>query len=264
MDCTASADIADIYGSLIEHNVNVVAANKIAASSCYNNYTYLKNMTHKKGVKFLFETNVGAGLPIINTINSLIATGDKIIKIEAVLSGTLNYIFNTISPEIPLSKAIKMAQEAGYSEPDPRIDLSGKDVARKIVILAREAGYKVEQEDVVRNLFIPTEFFEGTLDDFFKNVEGMDVEFEELRKGAADKNEHLRFVARMDEGAVSIGLESVDQTHPFYTLAGSNNVILITTERYNEYPMVIKGYGAGAEVTAAGIFSDIISIANVR
>ena len=264
VDCTASADIADIYGSLIEHNVNVVAANKIAASSCYNNYTYLKNMTNKKGVKFLFETNVGAGLPIINTINSLIATGDKIIKIEAVLSGTLNYIFNTISPEIPLSKAIKMAQEAGYSEPDPRIDLCGKDVARKIVILAREAGYKVEQEDVVRNLFIPTEFFEGTLDDFFKNVEGMDVEFEELRKGAADKNEHLRFVARMDEGAVSIGLESVDQTHPFYTLAGSNNVILITTERYNEYPMVIKGYGAGAEVTAAGIFSDIISIANVR
>ena len=264
VDCTASADIADIYGSLIEHNVNVVAANKIAASSCYNNYTYLKNMTHKKGVKFLFETNVGAGLPIINTINSLIATGDKIIKIEAVLSGTLNYIFNTISPEIPLSKAIKMAQEAGYSEPDPRIDLCGKDVARKIVILAREAGYKVEQEDVVRNLFIPTKFFEGTLDDFFKNVEGMDVEFEELRKGAADKNEHLRFVARMDEGAVSIGLESVDQTHPFYTLAGSNNVILITTERYNEYPMVIKGYGAGAEVTAAGIFSDIISIANVR
>lgn len=264
VDCTASADIADIYGSLIEHNVNVVAANKIAASSCYNNYTYLKNMTHKKGVKFLFETNVGAGLPIINTINSLIATGDKIIKIEAVLSGTLNYIFNTISTEIPLSKAIKMAQEAGYSEPDPRIDLCGKDVARKIVILAREAGYKVEQEDVVRNLFIPTEFFEGTLDDFFKNVEGMDVEFEELRKGAADKNEHLRFVARMDEGAVSIGLESVDQTHPFYTLAGSNNVILITTERYNEYPMVIKGYGAGAEVTAAGIFSDIISIANVR
>lgn len=264
VDCTASADIADIYGSLIEHNVNVVAANKIAASSCYNNYKYLKNLTHKKGVKFLFETNVGAGLPIINTINSLIATGDKIIKIEAVLSGTLNYIFNTISPEIPLSKAIKMAQEAGYSEPDPRIDLCGKDVARKIVILAREAGYKVEQEDVVRNLFIPAEFFEGTIDDFFKNVEGMDAEFEALRKVAADKNEHLRFVARMDEGAVSIELESVNQTHPFYTLAGSNNVILITTERYNEYPMVIKGYGAGAEVTAAGIFSDIISIANVR
>jgi aspartokinase/homoserine dehydrogenase 1 len=264
VDCTASADIANIYGSLIEHNVNVVAANKIAASSCYDNYTYLKNMTHKKGVKFLFETNVGAGLPIINTINSLIATGDKIIKIEAVLSGTLNYIFNTISPEIPLSKAIMMAKEAGYSEPDPRIDLCGKDVARKIVILAREAGYKVEQDDVERNLFIPNEFFEGSVDDFFKNVEGMDAEFEEMRKKTAEKNEHLRFVARMDEGKVSLGLEAVDQNHPFYTLAGSNNVILITTERYNEYPMVIKGYGAGAEVTAAGIFSDIISIANIR
>ena len=264
VDCTASAEIANIYGSLIEHNVNVVAANKIAASSCYNNYKYLKNLTHKKGVKFLFETNVGAGLPIINTINSLIATGDKIIKIEAVLSGTLNYIFNTISPEIPLSKAIMMAKEAGYSEPDPRIDLCGKDVARKIVILAREAGYKVEQEDVDCNLFIPNEFFEGSIDDFFKKVESIDAEFEEKRKNIADKNEHFRFVARMNEGKVSLGLESVDQNHPFYTLAGSNNVILITTERYNEYPMVIKGYGAGAEVTAAGIFSDIISIANIR
>lgn len=264
VDCTASAEIADIYGSLIEHNVNVVAANKIAASSCYDNYKYLKNTTHKKGVKFLFETNVGAGLPIINTINSLIATGDKIIKIEAVLSGTLNYIFNTISPEIPLSKAIMMAKEAGYSEPDPRIDLCGKDVARKIVILAREAGYKVEQDDVECNLFIPTEYFEGSQEDFFKNVESMDAEFEAMRKQTADKNEHLRFVARMNEGKVSLGLEAVDQNHPFYTLAGSNNVILITTERYNEYPMVIKGYGAGAEVTAAGIFSDIISIANIR
>ncbi len=264
VDCTACAEIADIYGSLLEHNVSVVAANKIAASSDYENYKHLKDMSHRKDVKFLFETNVGAGLPIINTINSLINSGDRIIKIEAVLSGTLNYIFNTISPEIPLSKAIMMAKEAGYSEPDPRIDLCGKDVARKIVILAREAGYKVEQDDVKRNLFIPAEFFEGSIEDFFKKVEGIDAEFEVLRKASADKNEHLRFVARMDEGDVSIGLEAVNQAHPFYTLAGSNNVILITTERYNEYPMVIKGYGAGAEVTAAGIFSDIISIANIR
>lgn len=264
VDCTACADIADIYGSLLEHNVSVVAANKIAASSCYENYKHLKDMSRRKDVKFLFETNVGAGLPIINTINSLINSGDRIIKIEAVLSGTLNYIFNTISPEIPLSKAIMMAKEAGFSEPDPRIDLSGKDVARKIVILAREAGYKVEQEDVKRNLFVPADFFEGTVEDFFNKVESMDAEFEVLRKAAADKNEHLRFVARLEEGNVSIGMEAVDQTHPFYTLAGSNNVILITTERYNEYPMVIKGYGAGAEVTAAGIFSDIISIANIR
>ena len=264
VDCTASSDIADIYGSLLEHNVSVVAANKIAASSDFANYKYLKNMARKKDVKFLFETNVGAGLPIINTINSLINSGDKIIKIEAVLSGTLNYIFNTISADVPLSQAIKMAQEAGFSEPDPRIDLCGKDVARKIVILAREAGYSVEQEDVERNLFIPNEYFEGSIDDFFNNVRTMDADFEKMRKAAADKNEHLRFVARMDEGKVSIALEAVDQAHPFYTLAGSNNVILITTERYNEYPMVIKGYGAGAEVTAAGIFSDIISIANIR
>ena len=157
-----------------------------------------------------------------------------------------------------------MAKEAGYSEPDPRIDLCGKDVARKIVILAREAGYKVEQEDVDCNLFIPENFFEGSVDDFFNHVKGMDAEFEEMRKRTAENNEHLRFVARMNEGKVSLGLESVNQNHPFYTLAGSNNVILITTERYNEYPMVIKGYGAGAEVTAAGIFSDIISIANIR
>ena len=264
VDCTASAEIADIYGSLLEHNVSVVAANKIAASSCYDNYKHLKDMSRKKDVKFLFETNVGAGLPIINTINSLINSGDRIIKIEAVLSGTLNYIFNTINSEIPLSKAIMMAKEAGYSEPDPRIDLCGKDVARKIVILAREAGYKVEQDDVKCNLFIPTEYFEGTQEDFFKKVEGMDAEFEAMRKKTAEKNEHLRFVARLDEGEVSLGLESVDQSHPFYTLAGSNNVILITTERYKEYPMVIKGYGAGAEVTAAGIFADIISIANIR
>ncbi len=264
VDCTASSEIADIYGSLLEHNVSVVAANKIAASSDFENYKYLKNMARKKDVKFLFETNVGAGLPIINTINSLINSGDKIIKIEAVLSGTLNYIFNTISEDIPLSQAIMMAKEAGFSEPDPRIDLCGKDVARKIVILAREAGYCVEQEDVVRNLFIPNEYFEGTIEDFFNNVRKMDADFEKMRKQSSDKNEHLRFVARLEEGKVSIALEAVDQTHPFYTLAGSNNVILITTERYNEYPMVIKGYGAGAEVTAAGIFSDIISIANIR
>ena len=264
VDCTASADVASIYDTLLEHNVNVVAANKIAASSCYDNYKNLKTLSRKKGVKFLFETNVGAGLPIINTINSLINSGDKILNIKAVLSGTLNYIFNTISPEISLSKAIKMAKEAGYSEPDPRVDLSGKDVARKIVILAREAGYKVDQEDVECNLFIPQEFFNGTQEDFFAKVEGMDAEFEEMRKATADKNEHLRFVASMDEGKVSMKLEPVDITHPFYHLEGSNNVILITTERYKEYPMVIKGYGAGAEVTAAGIFSDIISIANIR
>ena len=215
-------------------------------------------------MKFLFETNVGAGLPIINTINSLINSGDKIVKIEAVLSGTLNYIFDTLSSDVPMSKAIKMAMEAGYSEPDPRIDLCGKDVMRKIVILARESGYRVEQGDVETNLFIPDKYFEGTKEDFLKNICELDAEFEKKRAEAAAQDRHFRFVATMNNGKVSIGLQTIDSRHPFYSLEGSNNVILLTTDRYKEFPMEIKGYGAGAEVTAAGVFADIISIANIR
>lgn len=264
VDCTASPDIAALYDDLLSHNINVVAANKIAASSEYSNYAKLKRIARKKDVKYLFETNVGAGLPIINTINNLINSGDKILKIEAVLSGTLNYIFNVLSKETPLSKAIVLAREAGYSEPDPRIDLSGKDVVRKLVILAREAGYKVEQDDVERNLFVPEKYFEGTVDDFLKNISDLDAEFEQKRIDAALHDEHFRFVARLENGKVEVGLQTVNSTHPFYSLEGSNNVILLTTDRYNEYPMVIKGYGAGADVTAAGVFADIISIANIR
>ncbi len=264
VDCTASPDIAALYDDLLSHNINVVAANKIAASSEYSNYAKLKNIARKKDVKFLFETNVGAGLPIINTINNLINSGDKILKIEAVVSGTLNYIFNVLSRETPLSKAIMKAQEAGYSEPDPRVDLSGKDVVRKLVILARESGYKVEQEDVKRNLFVPEKYFNGTVDDFFMNIAELDEEFEQKRVEAVSNNEHFRFVAKLENGNVEVGLQRVNSTHPFYALEGSNNVILLTTERYKEYPMVIKGYGAGAEVTAAGVFADIISIANIR
>lgn len=264
VDCTASSDIAALYDDLLSHNINVVAANKIAASSEYSNYAKLKNIARKKDVKFLFETNVGAGLPIINTINNLINSGDKILKIEAVVSGTLNYIFNVLSETTPLSKAIVMAREAGYSEPDPRVDLSGKDVVRKLVILAREAGYKVEQEDVKRNLFVPEKYFNGSVEDFLVNIVELDEEFEQKRIDAASKNEHFRFVAKLENGNVEVGLQKVNSTHPFYSLEGSNNVILLTTERYKEYPMVIKGYGAGAEVTAAGVFADIISIANIR
>lgn len=264
VDCTASQDIANLYPELLSHNVNVVAANKIAASSQYQNYINLKNIARKKDVKFLFETNVGAGLPVINTINGLINSGDVILKIEAVISGTLNYIFNVLSEDIHLSQAIRLAKEQGYSEPDPREDLSGKDVIRKIVILSREAGYQVEIEDVVKNLFIPAECFEGSLDDFFTNVEKIDAFFEKERKDAASEQMRFRFVAKMEDGKVSVGLEKVGQEHPFYSLESSNNVILITTERYKEYPMEIKGYGAGAEVTAAGVFADIISIANIR
>jgi aspartokinase/homoserine dehydrogenase 1 len=264
VDCTANSQISDLYHTLLQNNVSVVAANKIAASSSYDNYILLKDTARRRGVKFLFETNVGAGLPIINTMNNLINSGDHIQKMEAVLSGTLNFIFNTISEKIPLSKAILMAKEAKFSEPDPRIDLSGKDVIRKLVILAREAGYKVEQTDVIKNLFIPDKYFAGTLDDFWGTVSELDAEFEQKRKTLAAQGKRWRFVATMENGKCEVGLHEVDTMHPFYDLQGSNNIILITTERYNEYPMMIKGYGAGAGVTAAGVFSDIMSIANIR
>ena len=264
VDCTASPDIAALYRSLLDHNVSVVASNKIAASGSYDLYRELKQTARKRDVKYLFETNVGAGLPIINTINNLINSGDKILKIEAVVSGTLNYIFNVVSGQVPLSRAVRMAQEAGYSEPDPRIDLCGQDVIRKLVILAREAGYRVEQSDVEKHLFIPESYFTGSLDDFWRAIPDYDATFETYRRQVAERGRVLRFVATLDHGKVEVGLREVDSAHPFYHLEGSNNVISITTERYREYPMVIKGYGAGAEVTAAGVFADIIGIANIR
>ena len=264
VDCTANQAVSDLYEELLNNNVSVVAANKIAASSSYNNYSNLKEIARHRGVKFLFETNVGAGLPIINTMNDLINSGDHILKLESVLSGTLNYIFNTLSADIPFSKAIMMAKEEGYSEPDPRIDLSGKDVIRKLVILTREAGYKVEEEDVQRYLFIPDKYFEGTLDDFWRNIQKLDAEFEAKRQQLETEGKRFRFVAKMENGACEVGLQEVDAHHPFYELEGSNNIIMISTERYHEYPMIIKGYGAGADVTAAGVFADIISIANIR
>ncbi|MEG1839487.1 MAG: bifunctional aspartate kinase/homoserine dehydrogenase I, partial [Bacteroidaceae bacterium] len=263
VDCTASGAIADLYKELLSNNISVVAANKIAASSKYENYQELKQIARRRGVKYLFETNVGAGLPIINTINDLRNSGDKVVKIEAVLSGTLNFIFNKISKEIPFSRTIKMAQEERYSEPDPRIDLSGKDVIRKLVILAREAGYKIEQEDVEKNLFVPLDFFEGSLDDFWKKVPTLDADFEARRKVLETEGKHWRFVATFEHGKASVGLQEVNSKHPFYGLEGSNNIILLTTDRYKEYPMMIQGYGAGAGVTAAGVFADIMSIANI-
>lgn len=263
VDCTASADVASLYNDFFEHSISVVAANKVAASSCYDNYARLKATARKRGVKFLFETNVGAGLPIINTINDLYNSGDKILKIEAVLSGTLNYIFNTISADIPFSETVRLAKEEGYSEPDPRIDLSGKDVIRKLVILSREAGYRLEQDDVEKHLFIPNEFFEGSIEDFWKNLPTLDADFEARRKVLEEGKKHWRFVAKLENGKGSVSLQEVGERHPFYDLEGSNNIILLTTERYHEYPMLIQGYGAGASVTAAGVFADIMSIANI-
>ena len=263
VDCTASEQVASLYQEFLDHNISVVTANKIAASSAYDNYARLKQTALKKGIKFLFETNVGAGLPIIGTINDLRNSGDKILRIEAVLSGTLNFIFNTISASIPFSETVRLAKEKGYSEPDPRIDLCGKDVIRKLVILTREAGYVVEQDDVVRNLFMPDAFFEGSLDDFWKNLPTLDADFEARRQVLEKENKRWRFVAKMEGGMTSVSLESVGPQHPFYNLEGSNNIVLLTTERYKEYPMLIQGYGAGASVTAAGVFANIMSIANI-
>lgn len=263
VDCTASADVAGLYEDFLSNNISVVAANKVAASSDYENYARLKETARKRGVKYLFETNVGAGLPIINTINDLINSGDKILKLEAVLSGTLNFIFNTISADIPFSQTVRMAKEEGYAEPDPRVDLSGKDVIRKLVILSREAGYRMNQEDVEKHLFIPQSFFDGSLEDFWKNLPSLDSSFEAERKQMEASHQRWRFVAKLEHGKGSVKLEKVDEHHPLYDLEGSNNIILITTERYNQYPMLIQGYGAGASVTAAGVFADIMSIANI-
>lgn len=263
VDCTASKDVAELYQTFIERNISVIAANKIAASSKYEDYLRLKTTALMRGVKFRFETNVGAGLPIIGTINDLCNSGDKILKIEAVLSGTLNFIFNAISAEIPFSETVRRAKEQGYSEPDPRIDLSGTDVVRKLVILTREAGYRVEQEDVEKNLFVPEEYFQGSLDKFWQKLPELDENFEAKRKQLEAEGKRWRFVATMDGGKTSVELKAVDHNHPFYNLEGSNNIVLLTTERYKEYPMQIQGYGAGASVTAAGVFANIMSIANI-
>ena len=270
VDCTASRQIAKLYQTFLEHNISVVAANKIAASSDYNSYLKLKQTARDKGVWFRYETNVGAGLPIIGTINDLCNSGDKILKIEAILSGTLNFIFNEIAADVPFSETVRRAKEERYSEPDPRIDLSGTDVIRKLVILTREAGYQVEQEDVEKHLFVPDSYFEGSLDDFWKKLPELDADFEARRKVLEAENKRWRFVATMEADEnnpssfkTSVALKEVPYGHPFYGLEGSNNIVLLTTERYKEYPMLIQGYGAGAAVTAAGVFANIMSIANI-
>ena len=263
VDCTASKEVALSYQEFLEHNISVIAANKIAASSDYDSYIKLKKTALARGVKFRFETNVGAGLPIIGTINDLCNSGDKILQIEAVLSGTLNFIFNELSGSIPFSEAVKRAKEQGYSEPDPRIDLSGTDVVRKLVILTREAGYKVEVDDVKKQLFIPESFFNGTLEEFWNNLPQLDADFEMRRKKLESEGKRWRFVAKMEYGQTSVSLQEVEKGHPFYNLEGSNNIVMLTTERYKEYPMLIQGYGAGASVTAAGVFANIMSIANI-
>ena len=264
VDCTANSEIASLYEEFLGRGISVVAANKIAASSDYSNYKRLKEISRMRGVKYLFETNVGAGLPIIGTINDLRNSGDRILKMEAVVSGTLNFIFNTISEDVPFSQTVRMAKEQGFSEPDPRVDLSGTDVIRKLVILSREAGYEVNMEDVEANLFIPKSFFDCSLEEFWAKLPQLDEKFEVERKRLQAEGKRWRFVAVNDRGKCSISLREVPMQHSFYVLDGSNNIILLTTERYNKHPMLIQGYGAGADVTAAGVFADIMSIANIR
>lgn len=263
VDCTADAKVAEHYHFVLDNYISVVAANKVAASSEYRRYRDLKELAAKHGVKYLFETNVGAGLPLISTINDLMRSGDRIVRIEAVLSGTMNFIFNTLSKEVPFSKAVKMAKEKGYTEPDPRLDLSGMDVVRKLVILARESGYPIEKEAVTATPFIPKKYFDSSIEEFWNQLPEMDDVFEKDRIILEKEKKKWRFVAVMDQGKASVSLQTVVANHPFYDLEGSNNIVLLTSERYNEYPMLIQGYGAGAAVTAAGVFADLIKVSNI-
>lgn len=267
VDCTANADVASLYEELLSHNISIVAANKIAASAPYPHYKELKQTALNKGVNFLYETNVGAGLPIIKTISDLRDSGDDILRIEAVLSGTLNFIFNKLSATTPFSQTIHMAMEAGLSEPDPRQDLCGKDVVRKLVILGREAGYRLNLEDVKLTPFIPAGYFEGDTAHFMSVLKELDAPFEQLRSQTENNGQKLRFIARIEKAkdnvSATVKLTPVDSNHPFYNLEDSNNMVIITTTRYRQYPMIIQGYGAGADVTAAGVFADIIRAANI-
>ncbi|WP_289055214.1 bifunctional aspartate kinase/homoserine dehydrogenase I [Carboxylicivirga marina] len=264
VDCTASGLVAEKYQRLLENNISVVTANKIAGSSAYERYDKLKTTARKKGVKYLFETNVGAGLPIINTINSMVKSGDRILQLEAVLSGTLNYIVNNVSADKPLSEVVIEAKKKGYSEPDPRIDLGGTDVLRKLLILARESDYALEEQHVEITPFVPKDFFtDESVSDFIEHLKGYDAQFEQIRSEAEKNGKVIRYAASLKEGRAKVGFIEVDASHPFYNLADSNNKVILRSDYYYDHPMEIKGYGAGADVTAAGVFADIIKVVNL-
>jgi aspartokinase/homoserine dehydrogenase 1 len=261
VDCTSSEDVTEYYEDIFSSNVSIVTPNKKANSGSLEKYKRLRTKAFSRGVKFLFETNVGAGLPVINTLNDLILSGDKVISIEGVLSGTLNYIFSTYAEGKKFSDVVREAKAKGYTEPDPRDDLSGRDVARKILILARESGIDLEFEDIQIENLVPDDCRgDLTVEQFFERLEGHDNGFAKLLQETQQKGEKLRYKAVMKNGKVDVQLGSVSTDHPFYSLSGSDNIILLTTERYHDRPMVIRGPGAGAEVTAAGVFADIIRI----
>lgn len=261
VDNTASPITGTYYKELFESNVSVVTCNKIANSSSYKDYKDLKDTARRRGVDFFYETNVGAGLPIIRTLKDLMTSGDRIIKIEAILSGTISYIFNNFRGNTSFYEIVKKAHDLGYTEPDPREDLSGKDFMRKMMILARDAGYQIEEKDVELGAILPESCFKApSIDDFYEELKKSDSYFNELKEKAEYENKVLRYIGKLEDGKASVNLELVDASHPFYNLTGSDNIISFTTERYKFNPLVIKGPGAGAEVTAAGVFADLINV----
>jgi aspartokinase/homoserine dehydrogenase 1 len=260
VDVTANSAVADIYDKLLVKSISVVACNKIAASSPYKNYRKLKLLAREFNADFLFETNVGAGLPVIGTLNDLIKSGDKVNRIDAVLSGTLNFVFNNYDGSKSFSQVVKQAQDEGYTEPDPRLDLGGTDVMRKIMILAREAGNIIEIDDIENNGFLPASCFEGSVADFYDEMERHENHFKALLDAAKANNCILKFVASYDNGKASVGLQHISPDHNLYHLYGKDNIVLFYTNRYPQQPLVIKGAGAGADVTASGVFADIIRV----
>jgi aspartokinase/homoserine dehydrogenase 1 len=262
-DVTASDTVAGCYQQLFEKSISVVACNKIACSSPYAIYSQLKKKAREHNSLFLFETNVGAGLPIIGTLNDLLRSGDTVNKMEAVLSGTLNYVFNNYDGNKPFAEIVKQAQNEGYTEPDPRLDLSGMDVMRKIMILAREAGEKIEMKDIENISFMPTSCMQGSVDDFYKEMAKQEDHFKKIFEKAKSAGAKLKFVATYENGKAKVGLQHITAQHDFYHLYGKDNVVLFYTNRYVEQPLVVKGAGAGAEVTASGVFADIIRAARV-
>ena len=263
VDVTANAEVVEVYPRLLQKAISVIACNKIAASSEYEKYKNLKDLAREYNTNFLFETNVGAGLPIINTLNDLLRSGDKIRRIEAVLSGTLNFVFNNYDGSRSFSSVVKQAQDEGYTEPDPRLDLSGTDVARKILILAREAGFKLEMSDIENSGFLPESCLQGNVEDFYNEMERHENYFRELLEKAKSQNLSLKYIASFDNGKASVGLQSIDAAHNFANLSGKDNAVLFYTNRYADLPLVVKGAGAGADVTAAGVFADIIRAARI-